>query len=728
MATVPGVPTPQVSQSAAPSPLQDVRPPAEAFGLSAVGQQLTEAGHTADQVSSILSTHAQQFQAINNKVAADASSNNAIDAYGAAELEYKTNFSGLDAAKPENVAAYHAKIAQISQDHAEGLSPDANVEYQSVTRRYYGTAVNSINTYAASQRIKGITDQTERVANDAIDRGAAHPDDPTATANAILSVHDQAALRGTVLGWHDTPDGKMGPEAAEWVKSKLGKMFSDQADNAISAGQGDVATRIRDDNLDMFTADQLKALNRSLAEGRTTSEANSLGMAIRLGTGVLPNNTAPTGKWDAGVATFRTNPEAAFKQFAGVDGTLTSGARSPAHNVAVGGAPNSAHLSNDAWDFTLPSGKPLMGVAQTVLNNLHAANIPVDQVEVDSSNNHIHIGFGAKNRNEIVDQSGIVLQQTAPTHALAVPLIPFDPKNDDPEEYVAKAEPLYTEFVAKAYPNDANQQAKSLSAAMAAVRQKAQLADITQRSLSTNLSNMMEQQQVQDLPGFLAGNPDAQKQYNSLPKKYRDALTTQASHLANERTTSRISSSLELDGLAKLNPQEFAKADLTKYDLTRTDAIAYAKRQDTTRASILKNEADIPNTVKTAMESQAAQAAIKDPSLGMKNWQKSRADAARRNQFAGALNVEFQKIEAQTGKPPTGDEITAAVAAIIAREGQQGFSIAANGNITLPHHAQPAFQVPPNSYAKIKARLLAAKLPADDIAIGAAYRSNPNAR
>lgn len=728
MATVPGVPLPSVAPSAGGLPLQDVRPPSEAFGLSAGGDMLSAAGHTADQVSTILAQHAQQFQAINNKVAADASSNNAIDAYGAAELAYKTKFSGLDAAKPENVAAYHAQIAQISQDHAEGLSPAANVEYQAATRRYYGGAVNSINTYAAGQRIKGITDQTERVANDAIDRGAAHPDDPTATANAILTIHDQAALRGTVLGWHDMPDGKMGPEATEWVKSKLGKMYTDQADNAISAGQSDVAAKIRDDNLDSFTADQLKGLNRSLAEGRTTSEANSLGMAIRLDSGVLPSNTAPTGKWDAGVATFRTDPEAAFQQFAGVAGTLTSGARSPAHNAAVGGSPTSEHLTNTAWDF-VPTGGNLSTTAQTVANNLHAANIPFDQVEVDSTNGHIHIGFGAKNRNEIVDQSGKVLQTTAPSSRIAVPLIPFDPKNDDPNEYVAKAEPLYTEFVARVYPNDANQQVKSLSAAMAAVRQKAQLADITQRSLSTNLSNMMEQQQVQDLPSFLAGNPDAQKQYNALPKKYRDALTTQASHLANERTTSRISSSIELDGLAKLSPQEFANADLTKYDLTRIDAVTYAKKQDSARASILKNEADIPNTVKTAMQSQAAQAAIKDPTLGMKNWQKSRADAARRNQFAGALNIEFQKIEAQTGKPPTGDEITASVAAVVARQGQQALSVDFHtGAITLPHSAQPAFQVPPNSYAKIKARLLAAKLPADDIAIGAAYRSNPNVR
>ncbi len=75
--------------------------------------------------------------------------------------------------------------------------------------------------------------------------------------------------------------------------------------------------------------------------------------------------------------------------------TLTSGYRSPQHNALVGGVPNSAHLTGQAYDF-VPKGISTKDAA----DRLAKSGIPFDQV-IDE-NDHVHISFAPTNRRQVI--------------------------------------------------------------------------------------------------------------------------------------------------------------------------------------------------------------------------------------------------------------------------------------------------------------------------------------
>ncbi len=75
--------------------------------------------------------------------------------------------------------------------------------------------------------------------------------------------------------------------------------------------------------------------------------------------------------------------------------TLTSGYRSPQKNALVGGVPNSAHLTGQAYDF-IPKGISTKDAA----DRLAKSGIPFDQV-IDE-NDHVHISFAPTNRRQVI--------------------------------------------------------------------------------------------------------------------------------------------------------------------------------------------------------------------------------------------------------------------------------------------------------------------------------------
>ncbi len=75
--------------------------------------------------------------------------------------------------------------------------------------------------------------------------------------------------------------------------------------------------------------------------------------------------------------------------------TLTSGYRSPQKNALVGGVPNSAHLTGQAYDF-VPKGISTKDAA----DRLAKSGIPFDQV-IDE-NDHVHISFAPTNRRQVI--------------------------------------------------------------------------------------------------------------------------------------------------------------------------------------------------------------------------------------------------------------------------------------------------------------------------------------
>lgn len=69
---------------------------------------------------------------------------------------------------------------------------------------------------------------------------------------------------------------------------------------------------------------------------------------------------------------------------------ITSGQRSPQHNAAVGGVPNSQHIAGNALDFTKAPGVTLAAVKQ------HFAEQGVNLTEAIDEGDHIHIAWGPK--------------------------------------------------------------------------------------------------------------------------------------------------------------------------------------------------------------------------------------------------------------------------------------------------------------------------------------------
>lgn len=82
---------------------------------------------------------------------------------------------------------------------------------------------------------------------------------------------------------------------------------------------------------------------------------------------------------------------------------VSSGYRSPAVNVAVGGSVNSQHMKGEAVDFTCPK----FGSPEDIVRKIISSNIRYDQLilEFDS---WVHISFSDRNRKQalIIDRSG----------------------------------------------------------------------------------------------------------------------------------------------------------------------------------------------------------------------------------------------------------------------------------------------------------------------------------
>lgn len=76
---------------------------------------------------------------------------------------------------------------------------------------------------------------------------------------------------------------------------------------------------------------------------------------------------------------------------------VTSGYRSPALNVAIGGAKNSAHMSGYAADFVCPSfGSPL-----EIVKAIAASSIKFDQC-IQEGGAWVHISFDPAMRREVL--------------------------------------------------------------------------------------------------------------------------------------------------------------------------------------------------------------------------------------------------------------------------------------------------------------------------------------
>lgn len=97
---------------------------------------------------------------------------------------------------------------------------------------------------------------------------------------------------------------------------------------------------------------------------------------------------------------WQTDPGAYLSNLVGSPVQVTSGLRSAMHNAAVGGVPNSAHLTGQAFDF-VPQGGDMKSAAA----KLAQSGVPFDQVI--NEGNHIHVSFAPTNRRQVLGQNQV---------------------------------------------------------------------------------------------------------------------------------------------------------------------------------------------------------------------------------------------------------------------------------------------------------------------------------
>lgn len=102
-------------------------------------------------------------------------------------------------------------------------------------------------------------------------------------------------------------------------------------------------------------------------------------------------------------------------------GQITSGARSPAHNAAVGGVPTSEHVPGQgvAYDFIPPHGMS----NGDAMARIQSSGIPFDQLIGEG--NHIHVGWrpgGSAGRGQVI--GGPPVQLAANTRTASSPFAP----------------------------------------------------------------------------------------------------------------------------------------------------------------------------------------------------------------------------------------------------------------------------------------------------------------
>jgi hypothetical protein len=92
---------------------------------------------------------------------------------------------------------------------------------------------------------------------------------------------------------------------------------------------------------------------------------------------------------------WQADPAGYLGNLLGTQVQITSGLRSLDKNAAVGGVPNSAHLTGQAFDF-IPKGMD----TKTATAKLAQSGIPFDQIE--DGGDHVHISFAPKGRRQVI--------------------------------------------------------------------------------------------------------------------------------------------------------------------------------------------------------------------------------------------------------------------------------------------------------------------------------------
>lgn len=662
MPQVPQLSLPTVAPNGTPVPLQRDTKPSLAFGSTVLAGGLADASTNTKEITDALEEHALQMKQIETQTTASAAANDYTSAANAISGDYELNTLGTNATQDSMESAYQ-KLEDKRQEIGADLSPAARRAYDVSSRGSLGYAQTVVRNHTATEFRKSAVGTSDASIQIAKDQWAAS-DDPAVQAASTAQIGKELAFQQQTLGLSDA-------QASDKLRNTVGSVYLNKVGDAVNNGDYPGGLDILAANKDSMTEEQIRAAQTLLKVGHTAYTANSEVAAQRAyyETGTPHASTAsaaPSGSWDKGVAAIKADPTTALSSLAGGPVVVTSGARTSDHNAAVGGAPNSEHLTGNAWDFVPQQGKDLTATAKTVAAGLHAQGVPFDQIEVDPSNGHVHVGFGPKNRNEIIDAKGGVIQQGGTVPGNAVPDLPVPTPTSDPHQFLADSEEAIEKYAYAKYANPT--QAASVAASMKAeAGRQASIIQGRQEAAWDRLDTAAQDNHIQDPATLSTSYPGAAADLAliSATPHYSKGLKSTISSNANELTQARIDEETGLIGTIKTDPAKFAATNLADLDLTRAQRLTYTKQQADVRDKLSKG-INTDNLVKQTLNSVEGQAAIGANGL---NLTKGSPEYA---QFAGTLSYLIDA-NSPDGKAPTGKVLNDLVAQASAQVAQKGF-------------------------------------------------------
>lgn len=389
MAQVPTVEAPSVPLSGSPL---DISAPATAFGANVLGDAAKNAGAAVQQGATMLEQHAQAQAELNGKAASDVGYGDFVK--GANLLNSKfTALRGQDAilAYPK----YQTDLEALRQANTPTYSPNAASYYNQETRRVLAGMDSVARGHADTQQQQYIKDASAFKVQGAMQNLSANPSDETLTEAMGIAREEYSFQAHLALGETADPAAVSG-----FVQQKVSEDFTKvlkgmSSDDPIAAWH---FARAHQDLLYGQDRTIVRQLQRAAIPQMAAEDAD--GVIKPLATGTAPPQaagtqaapSAPKGEYSdltpaVVQSNLRTDPAGFIQSVTGIGVRITSGARTPGQNAAAGGAVNSEHLSNNAWDMVPTGGETMVQLARAI----HDSGIPYDQLEVTPT--HVHVGL-----------------------------------------------------------------------------------------------------------------------------------------------------------------------------------------------------------------------------------------------------------------------------------------------------------------------------------------------
>lgn len=683
MPTAPTVDAPSVMPNGAPT---QVSAPDAAFGLSVLGKGLEQAGIAAEDQSTRLAQHAEQFQAVNNKAESDQAFVEHLQQANTFVENYKANNLGIAAEQnlPDALNTLKTQREGISGNLS---NPMAKAMFDADSRRAIANLSGELSRFASTQRKDYVLHQANAVKEAVTSDTALHPENVEANG---LKLMEQQAFINQQLG--------LSPEEGELEARKAyGVMISTATLAMAGAGNIDKASAFLDAHKDKMDGVVYEQTLTRLRPAQMANQAASLGdLAVDgalhgLGTGTGPTQdylSAVHGREGSG-----DNPRSSANgigQFLGkVD---AKGQGTGTWFTLLKNHPEFAQDIKGKTDAQILAmrkdpdiaDRAIMAYAQDNSKLLGANGLPVNAATVGMAHGFGPGGAMALLRADPNAQVSAVLPkaviQANPDLAgktVAQVQAQFqsrfggqsvnataggEPSSFDLQGRMSQVLANADSIAERTQPGNATFKDQLEQRAMAALNRKITAAKDTEFNAYTQLGTAIEANGIQDQNTLLRTVPGGLQAWNALPLSQRNALTADMNRQATEITPQRMANMQMLNGMygdRHNNPQAFLGVDIAGMDLPRAQRLQYLKAQAELRGkpAVIAGQDKVMSTI---LHSSQVQAQLNTLDIHPKTddyWH-----------FAGALQGEVDQWNAQHKDTPPGPKDVAKMIANVSAQ------------------------------------------------------------